>query len=82
MHIVVLNEEVAVQVVLVFAKVKVSHLKGNEFSTAKTGSESRQEQRIVLGTNLAGRVEEGLHLFRCQRHALFLCALCSAGEPP
>ena len=41
MHMVVLNEDVAVQVVLAFAKVEVPHLKGNEFSTAKTGSESR-----------------------------------------
>lgn len=65
MHIVVLNEDVAVQVVLVFAKVEVSHLKGNEFSTAKTGSKSRQEQRIVLGANLAGRIKKSLHFFNC-----------------
>ncbi|MGA9810539.1 MAG: hypothetical protein WBQ56_22885 [Candidatus Sulfotelmatobacter sp.] len=70
-----LDDDIAIRILLVFTELDVSPLNCDELAATKTGPQCHQKQRVILRANLSRRLEKLLGLTRCQRNPLDLCRL-------
>jgi hypothetical protein len=75
LHIVVLDDDVAILIRLVFPKLNVSPLHGNELAAAKARAQCHKKERVIFRAGIFCGLEKLLGLGWRQRNSLDLCGL-------
>lgn len=65
--VVALNENVTIGIMSILPEVEVAPVQRHQFAPAKPGAESREKERIVLGTVSPRCSEEDVRFFGGQR---------------
>jgi len=76
----VLNEDVALGILLAGAKLDVAPPQGDQFTAAQARPQCSEKQWVVLGAELLRRFEECLGFFARKRHSREI-VLLNPGEP-
>lgn len=79
-NVVMLNKNVAIRIILVFAEVKVAKLKCYQLTTPEAGSKCSQEKPIVVRAELLRRIQKTLD-FRLSKGNTFLIPLPCSPRP-
>jgi len=80
--LIVLHDDEAIRILLVFPELEVSPLHCDELAAAKARAQCHQEQRVILRTNLFCSLEKLSGLRRRQRNSLDFGSLRDPREPP